>query len=333
MSPIPIPQHAEPISGLPRGVNSCLQDFPDCQFIHHHWVDISSVFRARVLTKEHCLVLEKNHQPATTYHAAHLGLMNPSDRPRSFVPSSAPALHPDWSSARKIKDGHVSVLCDISEAECGYWGIDYSKPFERSSRAVLTEVLTSISQKHVVDFLVGFELEFYLVDAECDIRAPQAPRPWRPTSYSSLASSLRGASAACVEYCVANLKEAGIGVQQYHSEEGEGQYEISLDPMRPLAAIDTMLQAQEIVKLTAVRHSMQALFVPKPFAAREASGLHIHVSYTHPGSSDTDFRTGFLAGVLNRLPLLCAFGMPSELSYRRLQDTLHFQNLVSWGTP
>lgn len=129
-----------------------------------------------------------------------------------------------------------------------------------------------------------------------------------------------------------SLIEAGIGVQKFHSEDGQEQYEIALDPSEPIEAIDSMLQAREIISWTALKHHKRAFFMPKMTARRDASGLHMHISYTKADSAHSTFHDPFLSGVLNRLPLLCLFGMPSPLSYFRPKEKCWRENLVAWGT-
>jgi len=76
-----------------------------------------------------------------------------------------------------------------------------------------------------------------------------------------------------------------------------------------MEAVDTLIFAQEVIKNVAFKYGHEATMYPKPFADQPANGAHIHLSIHPPYQED-----GFLAGLLNRLPALCAFTMPALVS-------------------
>ena len=72
------------------------------------------------------------------------------------------------------------------------------------------------------------------------------------------------------------LSAAGIRVQQFHSEAGQGQYEIVLAPLPAIDAIHTFYQARQIVQHIAEAADLRATFHPCPFPGTgNASNAHI----------------------------------------------------------
>ena len=143
---------------------------------------------------------------------------------------------------------------------------------------------------------------------------------------------MRGRYSACLEACVVALKEAGIAVEQFLAEAGVQQFEISTGPLPVLAAVDTLSQSIEIVKSTCAKHDVRACFLPKPLRDYPPSGLHAHLSIVKESCQHKAVNEdSFLAGVMHRLDLLTAIGMPYEENYLRLQP-LAVGDWVSWGS-
>jgi glutamine synthetase len=116
-----------------------------------------------------------------------------------------------------------------------------------------------------------------------------------------------------------------------------------LGPMPALASVDALIQSQQIIHRVAKKHGFAACFLPYPAPAKSSpSGLHAHVSFEHiqqaTGNNQRQEQEShdavgdhFLAGVLNRIPALCAFGMPSIESYQRVKPGVTGE-WCSWGT-
>src|SRR6266542_1430713 len=77
---------------------------------------------------------------------------------------------------------------------------------------------------------------------------------------------------------VAALQEQEIGIEQYYSELGHGQHEIST-PHRPaLRAADEQLLTRETIRGVASRHGLVASIAPKPCPENAGNGGHVHFS-------------------------------------------------------
>ncbi|KAL1985617.1 hypothetical protein VTN96DRAFT_7597 [Rasamsonia emersonii] len=192
-------------------------------------------------------------------------------------------------------------------------GVQISKEFRLCPRSRLQEIIRSAKEQHDIDFLVGTEIEFYIVDGDQSVQ--MVPNP-------SSAASLRNRFLPIVEEIVDCLINAGIAVHQFHSEGSPGLFEISLEPLPPVEAVDAVVYGQETIKTVCANHGLRGTMFPKPFEKLFTAGLHYHLSI-----SRVDKQESFLAGLLGSWASLAAFCMPNYDSYTRVtrgQD-------VFWG--
>lgn len=126
-------------------------------------------------------------------------------------------------------------------------------------------------------------------------------------------------------------------MQQFHSEAGAGQWEFVLPPAAPLAAIDTLYQARQIIAQIAETRGLRATLHPSPFSG-VSTAAHAHVSLSTPGAAGVEVppenvESGFWAGVLHHLSAICAFTLPERDSYKRVADNSWTGGTyVAWGT-
>ena len=306
---------------------------PSVQFVHHHWIDLSGILRVRIVPIARCRAMARNHEPVRVGPLSLVDLCDSSLLPPDFKQVGFNTLHPDWLSARALSPIHASVLCSTFE------GMPANPPSAPTCpRSALQGILETARTCHRLDFLAGFELEFVcleLSEASCSGRQTGSTADVRcQYSHNSMASATRGDRGAFLTDCAIALQEASIEVEQYHAESGPLQYEIALGPKPVMAAVDTLIQCQEIIRIVAGKYGFRACFLPRPFANGPTSGLHTHLSLLQghlPGQSSRVRESDFLAGILHRLPLLCGFGMPSADSYRRVQPGCAGA-WVTWGT-
>jgi len=154
-------------------------------------------------------------------------------------------------------------------------------------------------------------------------------------------------SAAAAQEFVDELVDAldvqGIPLEQYYSELGHGQHEISTGHAPALRASDEQLLVRETLRGVAVRHGMVASLAPKPWPDNAGNGCHIHFSLWEAGGSRNRFHDpgsadglsaearAFVAGVLEHLPGLCGLTAPSFNSYRRIVPQFWAGAFVCWG--
>jgi glutamine synthetase len=152
-----------------------------------------------------------------------------------------------------------------------------------------------------------------------------------------------GAAQAYVDELASALDEQGIGLEQYYSELGHGQHEISTPHAPVLQAADEQLLVRETIRGVAANHGLVASLAPKPWPENAGNGCHIHFSLWDADGSRNRFYDGsaadalsaearsFVAGVLEHLSALCGLTAPSFNSYRRIVPQYWAGAFVCWG--
>lgn len=220
-----------------------------------------------------------------------------------------------------------------------------SSPFYGDPRYVLHSVLERFRALGLRP-VVAIELEFYLVDPERTpaghIRPPAAPvtgrREYRTQinsmsdldNFSSILASITTASEI-------QAVPAGTALAEY----GPGQYEVNLHHVDDaLTACDHAIRLKRIVKGVALKHGMEATFMPKPYADMAGSGAHIHVSLLDgqrcnifasedpAGSEQLRHAIGGLAATMADAMLIFA---PTPNAYRRFRPETYVPLHPSWG--
>ena len=299
---------------------------PHVEFLRYQWLDIGNVLRLIVLTKKHGLSL--GDKPLKISCMAFACLPDSSFNFSTFAPSGYDELYPDWHSLRLctyLDNGrtHASVMCSVKEQSRNF------PAWKRDPRTLLRNALQLAEENWRMNFLVGFELEFLLIDNTN--RSASRPVEFLNQFYS--AAALRDDRVLSVlEECMRSLLKAGIEATHFHSESGKGMFEIPTGPLRAIEAVDALIYLKEAVQTIAKRHGFTATCYPKPTASPSsiAVGGHVHFSIDNAGLEMAD---SFLAGILDVLPALCAFSMAGFDSYHRLgglRGTIG--TWVGWGT-
>jgi glutamine synthetase len=141
----------------------------------------------------------------------------------------------------------------------------------------------------------------------------------------------------------AALEAQGIELEQYYSELGHGQHEISTAHAPALRAADEQVLVRETIRGVAARHGLVASLAPKPWPENAGNGGHIHFSLWDTDGSRNRFHDpsapdrlsaearSFIAGVLAHLPALCGLTAPSFNSYHRIVPQYWAGAFVCWG--
>ncbi len=162
---------------------------------------------------------------------------------------------------------------------------------------------------------------------------------------SGLCFSTISATAAqdYVDDLAAALEAQGIVLEQYYSELGHGQHEISTGHAAASKAADEQLLARETIRGVAAKHGLVASLAPKPWPDNAGNGGHIHFSLWDADAELNRFHDAsapdglsgearsFVAGVLEHLPGLCGLTAPSFNSYHRIVPQYWAGAFVCWG--
>jgi glutamine synthetase len=115
-------------------------------------------------------------------------------------------------------------------------------------------------------------------------------------------------------------------------EDGNGQFEQNFKYADALTTADRVIIFRYMVHALAQENGMLATFMPKPFANRTGTGMHLHLSlWDADGATplfhdDADPRKlglsslayQFIGGVLDHAPGVCAVTCPTVNSYKRV---------------
>lgn len=295
-------------------------------YVRVQWVDLTSQIRYRVLPIAYfAKLLQSSGRPAVSLTKATLGLVFLSLAP-GFGANGEYSYVVDLDSLRtsSYAPGHASVMGWFQEkyspSPSGSLDIDICP------RTLLKRISAQASSQSGVDFLVGFETEFILLNKDY---TPVNHHGWS----RSLALLSGSDEAAVLEEIADILAKDGIELQMYHAEGAPGQYEIVTGPLPPLQAADALIHTRETIYNTASKHGLRATLAPRVFGDSSGSGTHVHISVQPPSHESPEeagwewegvalrpSEASFLAGVLDHLPALCAFTLPLYASYARMRD-------------
>jgi glutamine synthetase len=217
--------------------------------------------------------------------------------------------------------GTASVTCE------GYVG---GKPHPLDSRVIARKALAAFKEATGLQFFSGLEPEFFL------LRRNEQGGYAVATESESLDKPcydfrhLSSVSPFLVEL-QSTLAQAGIDVYQIDHEDANGQFEMNFTYADALRTADNLTYFKMAAQAVARKHGMLCSFMPKPFAERSGSGLHMHMS-AGAKIGDNAFEDNadprglglspmayhFLAGLIAHARALTAIAAPTVNSYKRL---------------
>ena len=282
----------------------------------HTWVDPTGTCRIRVVTLSHIRSLIQSRTYVGIESSCLSTLQTTSlNGSKTFGRVGQFDLIPDLTSLRVCgyASGHAAAMCSFGKA---------GEVLDMSPRRTLQTAVQKLARKKL-SVILGFELEMLLQD-KCSTQTatPSFGHVW------SSSRSISGQRLKILEDIVEALQLADISVRQFHSEGVPEQYEVTTDPLYALAAVDAWVHSRETVYNVCESNGFRASFHPKPFKDAGGTGAHVHFSL-----SDITVEKSFIAGVLLHLPAICAFGMPTVVSYERVADSKWTCGTwVAWGT-
>ncbi|CAO2656084.1 Nn.00g048870.m01.CDS01 [Neocucurbitaria sp. VM-36] len=294
----------------------------DVKFIYVQWLDYMATIRTRIIPiKEFSRMVREGERIGISQ--GNTGTLQ-NDALTPVVNTTGQIyVEPDLRSLRRTHNKDPLPSATV----LSYWRDDSGNAIRECPRNNLETLINEMQYNHSTTLLVGFEIEVTFLS-----RNPSNPsQPYDPLTKAHAWGTLtpeQWLQLPFLSEIVLALEQMGIEVQQFHAESGQGQYEFVLPPHPPLLAIDTLLQARQVIAQIASLHGLRATLHPKPFQGI-GTAAHAHISL-HPPDRDMPF---FVGGVLKHLPALCAFSMPEAVSYGRVVDD-HWTGgtYVAWGT-
>jgi glutamine synthetase len=221
---------------------------------------------------------------------------------------------------------------------CDQIGID-GQPWPVDPRGFLRRMIAKLADKGM-RMEATAEHEFYLAREEMGKYV---------TADKTLCYSTTGLDeqAEVIDTILEALESQGIGLEQFHTELGPSQQELSVTHADVLRAADNICRVRETIRGVARTFGLLASFAPKPFLDQAGSGAHIHFSVWGTESSEFAGRnlfydanrenglsqTGryFVGGVLRHLRGLLALTCGSVNSYSRLLPHFWSSAYTAWG--
>ncbi|KAL7775393.1 hypothetical protein CFE70_009236 [Pyrenophora teres f. teres 0-1] len=261
-----------------------MEQNPTVKFIYVQWLDYTATLRTRIVPiKEFTRMVSEGERIGVSQ--GNTGTLQ-NDHTTPVVNTTGQMyVEPDLRSLRPTHNKDPLPAATV----LSYWRSENGAPLPSDPRNNLEIVINELQYNHATTLLVGFEIEEHAWGT-------LTPSQWLQLPFLS--------------EIVLALEEMEIDVQQFHAESGKGQYEFVLPPQPPLLAVDTLIQARQVIAQIASLHGLRATLHPKPFEGI-GTAAHAHVSL-HPPDRDMQF---FVGGVLKHLPALCAFSMPEEVAW------------------
>jgi glutamine synthetase len=224
-------------------------------------------------------------------------------------------LKPDMSTMIKLSDRLARVVCSVRGSD--------GLPFLGDPRTALMTVLKGVGDL-ASRYRAGAELEFYLLDsAGFPVDSGEYYSDYSPVSFESVHEAVR------------RLISYGVPVVSSHHEASDGQYEIDIDYLDPLALADALILSRQIVKEEASRLGLKATFMPRPFGHLAGSGLHLHQQVEGFKVLDNGMldhqALSFLGGQLAHAKGLSLLAAPTVNSYKRLHQGPEAPSTISWA--
>ncbi len=142
------------------------------------------------------------------------------------------------------------------------------------------------------------------------------------------------------------LHQQDISVDMIHAESAPSQLEVVLTYCNdPIQLADDVVLAKETISACAKKFGMKALFLPKTSMCQAGNGLHLHFSFRDLNSptsenafSDHTQQHGlsakgasFIEGILQHLPSLLSFSLPTVNSFRRMGPGCWTGHKAEWA--
>ncbi|MGV9709524.1 type III glutamate--ammonia ligase [Gordonia sp. NPDC003424] len=223
-----------------------------------------------------------------------------------------------------IKEGLAIVHCDPHVE---------GRPWPFAPRNILKALIAQAADAGFEPW-VGAEVEYFLLKRAEDgslVTADAADNSSQPCY------DVRGLTRMYDHLTSVSTAMNQLGWSNYANdhEDGNGQFEQNFAYSDALTTADRVVTLRYLLSTIAAERGMIATFMPKPFAERTGSGLHLHLSLTSagspvfPGAGGEDERGlglsptayGFVGGVLEHACALQAVMAPTVNSYKRTGAT------------
>ncbi|NKS52905.1 type III glutamate--ammonia ligase [Rhodococcus hoagii] len=288
----------------------------DTRFVLAVFTNLAGKPCAKLVPVEAVEELQEDGVGFAGYAAGAMGQV-PADPDLVAVPDAA-----SFTPIPFVRPGLALVHCDPHVQ---------GEPWPFAPRVILKKVLGQAGDLGL-EVNVGTEIEYFLVDRDGDggLRTADALDTSRRPCYDArdvtrMYEHLTAISAA--------MNQLGWGNYANDHEDGNGQFEQNFRYADALTTADRVVTLRYLISVLAEQRGMTATFMPKPFADRTGSGMHMHLSLWRDGApvfpDHTDPRGlglsptayAFIGGILEHAGGLQGVLAPTVNSYKRTGAT------------
>ncbi|KAF2717238.1 glutamine synthetase/guanido kinase [Polychaeton citri CBS 116435] len=300
------------------------------KYVFVQWLDYVSTIRTRVIPIDVFNSMKGTGEYFSISYG-NLGTLQDDSSTELCSPVGSLRVKPDLHTYRPLYNGGSLKGC--ASLLAGFVD-DAGSLHPECPRSRLQEIAQRWRATYSIDFQVGFEIEFIICHTENGSTG---------TLFQPLDTNHAWSTFTDEQYCVGfplmsqivdALQDIGITPQAFHSEAGAGQYEIVLPPLPLVEAVDTLIQARQLLHQVVASNGLRATLHPLPFPGL-GSAAHAHISLNSTTLSHNEIENVqkmFLAGLLKHLPALCGALMPNAASYGRVAADHWTSGLwVAWG--
>ncbi|KAL5002483.1 protein fluG [Aspergillus recurvatus] len=210
-----------------------------------------------------------------------------------------------------------------------WWKSEEGEPLEECPRTNLLNIYNKLKDEFGIQATCGFEIEVVFLKPVSDPSTGE--EDWAPSvtnhSWSQMTRETRR-MLPLLEEIVETLASIGINLEQFHAESAPGQFEFILPPDSPVAAVDTLIKARQVIASVVEKHGLRATLYPRPYPSAAGTASHAHVSISPPTKE-----ASFLAGVLHHYPAVLALTLSGDASYDRVKAGIWAgSEWIAWGT-
>jgi glutamine synthetase len=221
-----------------------------------------------------------------------------------------------------VKDGLAIVHCDPHVE---------GRPWHYAPRVILKALIERAADAGF-EAWVGAEVEYFLLRRSADgsLSVADAADTAAQPCYDA-----RGLTRMFDHLSAISTAMNTLGWSNYANdhEDGNGQFEQNFQFADALTTADRVVTLRYLLSMFASERGMVATFMPKPFAEKTGSGLHLHLSLTTGDTpvfpADEDLRGlglsetayAFIGGILEHANALQAVLAPTVNSFKRTGAT------------
>jgi glutamine synthetase len=305
-------------------LDTILQKFPDLEYVWMQWIDYTATLRVRIFPIAEFVRIARKQRRVGISLAVFWMLQDDTVLPEGSTTGQF-YLEPDLSSLYQ----NASMKTSASSATImNFWRSEGNEPIDGCPRSTLENIVQKLRTEHDVEALCGFEIEVIFLKPRRDAegRITDYIAATENHSWSQMTSETRK-TIPLLEQIHQTLASMGINLQQFHAESAPGQFEFILPPAKPLAAVDILYAARQVITAIADEHGLRATLHPRPFSSGAGSAAHAHISI-----NKVERESSFLSGVLTHFPAIAAFTLSQDASYERVRSGIWAgSEWVAWG--